>query len=470
MATTQLYDNGSLVEAERPKGYRRSHRKSRLGCLPCKRRKVKCDEASPACRNCIRFGIGCEYSSSSSKASPTSCETAQESSSIGSSPTETFLSTSIPRRRRGRPRKDWNSFIDTRTDTSLTSSSSLSLSLTTSLLGSPIVRASGSFQSLNIADAELLLQYISSTAQSLVGAGDPTRRFWAYEVPKMGLSNEFLLHLVLAVAGHHLARLEGDRERANDCQSRYVALTRNHFQAGLAGFKEALPTFSKSNGVALYVSAILVCWCSFATGPVSDGDLLVCDVDSDGPTRWMPLVQGVRILRTAIESSDFSSALEVPGKFNRDNAATYFCAMPTSDWEKPLRDLHDRIVSSDSPNVKVYLRALHDMQGIFEDTFGKSNGSQPGSLCNRFVLGWIYRMEASFVGCLRAAEPLALLILAHYAVLLGTMNNCWFLKSWTEHLIVRVEELLGPDYDALLQWPKDQIMCLGSDHGNIEMR
>lgn len=40
---------------------RKGHRKSRAGCLICKRRKVKCDEVTPKCGGCERLGIVCEY-------------------------------------------------------------------------------------------------------------------------------------------------------------------------------------------------------------------------------------------------------------------------------------------------------------------------------------------------------------------------------------------------------------------------
>ncbi|KAF3482582.1 C6 zinc finger domain-containing protein [Arthroderma uncinatum] len=40
---------------------RRSHRKSKAGCLVCKRRKVKCDEARPGCHNCANYGVACNY-------------------------------------------------------------------------------------------------------------------------------------------------------------------------------------------------------------------------------------------------------------------------------------------------------------------------------------------------------------------------------------------------------------------------
>ncbi|KAF1957807.1 hypothetical protein CC80DRAFT_442739 [Byssothecium circinans] len=51
---------------------KRPHRKSRGGCFTCKKKKVKCDEASPVCGYCALRKIDCVYpqeSSSSSKAS-----------------------------------------------------------------------------------------------------------------------------------------------------------------------------------------------------------------------------------------------------------------------------------------------------------------------------------------------------------------------------------------------------------------
>lgn len=40
---------------------RRGHSKSRLGCLNCKRRRVKCNEQRPACSPCRRLGLLCDY-------------------------------------------------------------------------------------------------------------------------------------------------------------------------------------------------------------------------------------------------------------------------------------------------------------------------------------------------------------------------------------------------------------------------
>lgn len=48
-------------QARRP-STRRCHAKSRLGCLTCKRRRVKCDEARPVCTQCTRLQLSCAYS------------------------------------------------------------------------------------------------------------------------------------------------------------------------------------------------------------------------------------------------------------------------------------------------------------------------------------------------------------------------------------------------------------------------
>ncbi|KAI0198883.1 hypothetical protein F4808DRAFT_434122 [Astrocystis sublimbata] len=49
---------------------RRSHPKSRLGCRTCKSRKIKCDERKPACGNCVRHHVSCDFLETSSLARP----------------------------------------------------------------------------------------------------------------------------------------------------------------------------------------------------------------------------------------------------------------------------------------------------------------------------------------------------------------------------------------------------------------
>ncbi|KAJ5385012.1 Aflatoxin biosynthesis regulatory protein [Penicillium concentricum] len=53
---------------------RRSHRKSRAGCVTCKQRRIKCDEAKPHCVRCKKHGIECDYSSQPARSQKTNPE------------------------------------------------------------------------------------------------------------------------------------------------------------------------------------------------------------------------------------------------------------------------------------------------------------------------------------------------------------------------------------------------------------
>ncbi|KIN03274.1 hypothetical protein OIDMADRAFT_53069 [Oidiodendron maius Zn] len=50
-----------MVFPDQAKRGRRTHRKSRLGCQPCKQHKIKCDESKPVCTNCMRRDIECKF-------------------------------------------------------------------------------------------------------------------------------------------------------------------------------------------------------------------------------------------------------------------------------------------------------------------------------------------------------------------------------------------------------------------------
>lgn len=63
----------SPIRVKRQPMPRKGHRKSRNGCLTCKKRKVKCDEASPRCGICTRLRLKCVFASDQSASPESSC-------------------------------------------------------------------------------------------------------------------------------------------------------------------------------------------------------------------------------------------------------------------------------------------------------------------------------------------------------------------------------------------------------------
>ena len=61
----------SLTPLTRRAGLNRPHRRrSRNGCLTCKRRKVRCNEQKPHCFHCQRLGLECVWKDASAQTSP----------------------------------------------------------------------------------------------------------------------------------------------------------------------------------------------------------------------------------------------------------------------------------------------------------------------------------------------------------------------------------------------------------------
>ncbi|KAL3480826.1 hypothetical protein BJX99DRAFT_254159 [Aspergillus californicus] len=430
---------------------RGSHRKSKNGCLVCKKRKIKCDELKPRCTNCIEFRVPCSFDSTGSVSG--------DIASLNSSATE--VARAPLKRSRGRPRKDWRSVsqsLDVSTGESSTFLESIepAVQLRTTRITRP------QFYPLNVDDLELLIHFIAHTGPSLahpVPADNTISRFWSRNVPQIGLSCHTVLHLALSLAAHHLAySTVNNLERC----THYISLASHHGSLGLVGLTKALQTINDSTCGAVYLCATLVSFCTFAAGPTDLDDLLVCNVGNSSPQRWMSVVQGVRLIRKTFEPSILFSGLMSPiGPSEGEPIASSKprCiedGFPRIDWEQPLRRLQDLIISSDSPDVAGYLEAHEMVESIYNATYGKDDGS-----CNceprfKFVFIWLYAIDNGFVTCLQQKKPLSLLVLAYYALLLTTMKRDWFIQRWSGHLLLRVRDLLGHAYVDYLRWPLEQ--------------
>lgn len=249
------------------------------------------------------------------------------------------------------------------------------------------------------------------------------------------------------------------QEADGDLQDRYISLAEHHAALGLGELNRELLNLNETNCGALYLSAVLVCYCSFAAGPTSNTDLLICDVGDGAPERWLPLIHGVRLIRQTIDPATLFTGLLSPlgpaGRpSNKDNIPVYIRdGFERIQWVEPLEKLKDLITSKQSPNTVIYLRAFEGLRDLYEATYGDVDGTYGGSTHNQFVFGWLYRTQDTFVACLRQKQPLALLVLAYYAPLFTTLKQCWFLDGWAEHLLKSIGAIIESDLVGWLQWP-----------------
>ncbi|KAH7131255.1 hypothetical protein EDB81DRAFT_808217 [Dactylonectria macrodidyma] len=431
MKPQTLTADGSFTTTKRG---RKTHRKSRDGCVSCKRRKVKCDEEKPSCANCIRFSIPCSFVPLPS----------QELSPQGPAGDNV----APPRRGPGRPRKDWATIA--RPLLQAMETFEISKPSLTPLKHTPC--------SLNVTDAELLLHYTSRTAATLAGSDDLTSSmamFWARNVPQMGLSYHFVFHFAYSLAGYHLAYLQ---PIDSDSRTHYRAVGRHYAEMGLNLLNTTHPSINESNCGALYVAAILMCYCAVAEGPMGTNDLLVCNVGDGAAQFWLPRIQGVRLIRQMVEPATLFTGLTEPLGMSGGNEMG-LKPMDLLDgiihlgWTEPLNKLKVWIVSHESPDTVIYIQALASLSAVYEANYGNGNGGRDASSGDFHVLGWLYRLPDIFVARLQRKEPNALLVLAYYSPLLMSLDMCWFLDGWAQHLLTSIRGMLSHELTSWLEWP-----------------
>ncbi|KAL6356831.1 hypothetical protein LRP88_10442 [Fusarium phalaenopsidis] len=442
----------SLSSARVSKLARRPHRKSRNGCFNCKRRKVKCDEVKPACANCVRFGIPCDFA----PLPPTGEDPSSSRSPPDSSAVQGEVSTT-PRRGPGRPRKDWAALtrpLPHQPERAGTSPPSAAATPASSSTASTSIACP-----LNVADAEFLFHFITHTAGTLHDSDDPQKSiavFWSRNVPQIGLSYHFVLHLAYSLAGYHLGYLE---PKGTERHARNRTLAAQHAELGLTELNKTLSNLNETNCGALYVASVLVCYCTFAAGPTGPEDLLLCSVGDVAAQRWLPLIHGVRLIRQSIEPATLFTGLMSPlgGGADpelEDPRPEYLVkGFPRLQWIEPLEKLRAWIASNETPDTVLFLRAHKSLCEIYEANYGDADGGYNGPMTNKLVFGWFYRLQDLFVGCLQRKAPPALLLLAYYVPLFNTMTRSWYMDGWAAHLLDAIRGLLSPDLLGWLEWP-----------------
>lgn len=97
------------------------------------------------------------------------------------------------------------------------------------------------------------------------------------------------------------------------------------------------------------------------------------------------------------------------------------------------------------------LRRLFIAMGVLDDT---PLDHSSVSLTQR----WAIEFDKNFLDLCDARHPAALVILAHYAVLVNKRRNIWFLRRWPQLLIQSVsKELQGSHWMQYIEWPALEI-------------
>ncbi|CAK7212610.1 hypothetical protein SCUCBS95973_001522 [Sporothrix curviconia] len=468
---------------------KRRHFKSRLGCGICKRRKIKCDESRPGCANCTKHGVECDFLAG--PASTTARSTPARPSRGSSLP-----ATPLPSRSANLPSLP-----------SLSSLSSMS-SLPPQTFSQPLPPASQrpppsisalagapdsslhASQPLQITHLELLHNYSTLTSYSL--SADPVlRNVWRLNVPQEGFRHDFVLRSVFALSALHMAAFAANPAD----KARYLQVARAEHGAALREFVTALSRASADNCSALYISAVMTFMYAWAA-PRQPGDIFLVgksppetggneDSGGDGHAStvadWFPLVRGLRSITDAwlaeILRGPFGIVMRLgheslgggrPAHEDRIKSAAWQSTAEHAQFEYLRRVVLKAATADPDPheNPAVYATSLDTLERSFVYSYS-TEGRTPGAATDQSspvglaqtssVYAWLYCMEDAFVELVVQRRPLALVVFAHFCVLLRLLSGCWWMQGASTHLMQEIWDLLDADHRLWIRWPIEEL-------------
>lgn len=72
---------------------------------------------------------------------------------------------------------------------------------------------------------------------------------------------------------------------------------------------------------------------------------------------------------------------------------------------------------------------------------------------------WIIRVPSEYIDLIQEKEPFALVILAHYAVILNSLKRQWWMGDWGARVLRAIGEVLNAEWRPALSWVIDSTGC-----------
>ncbi|KAL4770726.1 hypothetical protein BDW60DRAFT_208820 [Aspergillus nidulans var. acristatus] len=402
---------------------RRTHRKSRLGCGNCKKRRVKCDEKKPMCTNCVQHSIDCDFRLSASR-----------SPSEGTIPPQTqrfkfreskYQSQISPLQEQSKP--NYRSF-GVQCDSAPT-----------------IDFKGGPGEGISLPDLYLFHHFTTSTYRTF--AGEAAHPVWQVHVPQWGFAFPSIMHLLFTLSALHLAFMNPAKREV------YIMEADDHFTFGIRSVTAvlALDTLDSGNCQQIYMAAVMICFAYFARGP-RDGEYLV--FNAKGKSEWLVLLHGVRAILAQKQAEIFTGVLAPSEKEQPADIPDEELDAELSRHVQHLQEIKAAVMAEAQADRDLYIRVTDDLIGCLQGAHQARKAESAPPELMPYTMGWTFRLPEMMIERLEKREPIALVILAHWAILLRYMGEAWFMRGWDRHIILGIRACLPPAYHDRIAWPE----------------
>jgi len=426
-----------IMDSQAP---RVGHKKSRLGCAQCKKRHVKCDEHKP-CSNCVRHGVACSLAGGPIVQRE---DTKRRTSAASQNSSETSRTASDSRE---------ISFRSTLVG-SISSGNGVSISETTPPQSQPspftvltglIDRPSPGAHDENwMLDLELMHHYLSHTRYILTEHDNVDGlRIWQEEMPKVAFSSHYCMHALLGFSALHKATLQPSQARV----LRTCAV--DHLDKALVLYREHGQRSTAENANAKFVFTWLVALFAYAIPPsvppidaITELFLLVKGIDTVLGETWFWVSQGpfAQVLAAGPQTPITMPAASHILPENFDVGLNHLDYM-----------LGIEIMMPDDRRTCALI--LGELKQAYDVVL-----RQQGNCSVSSILCFPKQDSAPYSQLIKRRVPQALVILAHYCVLLDVLDSRWWIHGWSSRVLRDIMGTIEDKWQPWIEWPVQSVL------------
>lgn len=285
-----------------------------------------------------------------------------------------------------------------------------------------------------------------STTYLSISLDSTAEWIWQTIVPQEAMHHPFLVHGILALSAldqAHSSHGKIREERLKVAQRHQTRAT-----AGLACIRRLGDHLSLSACNAVFAFSCIMIYYAFAFSllvkPVRSGRTLdeLCQV----------LLQIRESIDIMLQVIDRVKDGELGPLIRKDKSRP---KMPDTSRLAilSLRRLN-AILASRHPRheTDVYEATMEHLGSALERL---AEGGEPTVIAIR----WIFRIPSRFVGLVRERQPFALVILAHFAVIMHSLRGHWWMGDWGMNVLEDIGQTLDVEWRQSISWAIDATGC-----------
>ncbi|KAK4888240.1 hypothetical protein LTR27_012850 [Elasticomyces elasticus] len=262
----------------------------------------------------------------------------------------------------------------------------------------------------------------------------------------LAFAHPYLLHTILSIAALQLFHKEPHN-------TAYYTQASSHNLAALRYARPNISQSSREHSEPLFLFSAFTSLYAFAEPPLrmlSSGPLFTVDVIGDLLVSFR-MARGIMAI-TASNKDHLKETTDRNGERWPDDTAE---VMPTLEADFPqlltLLDLIGRQCKEEHKHG--VLEAVTRLFAII--SLLQQRPVADSSI--RLIQTWHMHAGPALSTLWEARDPIGMVILAYYAVLVDLRSNVWFFARWPPLILDAVQKSLGSEWQEYLIWPKNEI-------------